>query len=253
MRDMTLAGQSPYSLDEARAVIAGYAFATRPFAWRPPQGQSSLGEPPGARRVPIWAYETYDQVQGGKSQHAEATDILVAAGLNGRIDSKLFAVIKAVLPEAFRALGEVPDDVTFWDLPREDLWNPPPGSHSWYLLRAWWLLAGAPGVKVARTHKVLHHKRPRLVPLIDGKTVGPLEVAATANSFGGNSWVQLHEELNRYREEFEELERWFNDIRVGEPTLFRLRLHDILLWCRVTKQDDEARRKGEQVLREANR
>lgn len=86
---MTLGGESAYSLDEARAVIAGCAFATRPLAWLPPKGSPSFGDPPAAAAVPIWAYGTDDQVQGSVDERTGAIDVLVTAGLNGRIDSKL--------------------------------------------------------------------------------------------------------------------------------------------------------------------
>src|SRR2546427_741056 len=85
---------------------------------------------------------------------AGASDLFIAAGLNGRIGSKEYAALRAVAGEAFEALAEIPDDQTFWGLPRSEILEPSMESPSWHLHRAWWLLEGAEGIKVARAHKV---------------------------------------------------------------------------------------------------
>jgi Family of unknown function (DUF6308) len=243
-----LAGLPSYSLTEAQAVIAGYVLARRRLNWQPPRG-AAFGPAPSNTQVPRWAYATYDLVPGGLTAQPAPIDILVAAGLNGRIESRQFADIWAVLPQAFEALAQVPKDVTFWSLARDDVINPPPESPSWYLHRAWWLLDGLDGVRVARTHKVLHHKRPRLAPLVDGRTVKPLESAAKANGYGDNYWAEIHRELSLYEDEFDHLESWFEALPGSGQPLSRLRLHDILVWCRVTRgEDTEARRVGEELL-----
>jgi hypothetical protein len=48
---------------------------------------------------------------------------------------------------------------------------PTPDSPGWHLWRCWTLLMGVTGIDVARAHKILHHKRPKLFPLIDNQTL----------------------------------------------------------------------------------
>jgi hypothetical protein len=83
---------------------------------------------------------------------------------------------------------------------------------------------------------------------VDSKTAPPLERAAMANGFADNTWAQIHEELGRSEREFDELESWFRGLHGPRLPLSRLRLHDILLWCRVTGEDAEARQLGQELL-----
>ena len=71
----------------------------------------------------------------------------------------------------------------------EDLIVPPTrtSSPAWPIWRAWSILMGIEGVDIARTHKILHHKRPKVFPLIDNETVTWLR--------GGESvWAAIHDE-----------------------------------------------------------
>lgn len=85
------------------------------------------------------------------------------------------------------------------------------------------------GIKVALTHKLLHHKRPDLFPLIDNRTV-PLLKPHTDTEVG--LWGVVHRELTRNEEQFGALERTFAELATEDHDvrLTRLRLHDVLLW-----------------------
>ena len=90
-----------------------------------------------------------------------------------------------------------------------------------------------PHVGLARAHKVLHHKQPLLVPLLDTVTAGIYQ-DDTGHRLRGdwNLWQHVRAEIDDSRAEFEDLREWFTGqaaARGGLP-LGLLRLHDILLW-----------------------
>lgn len=87
-----------------------------------------------------------------------------------------------------------------------------------------------PGLGIARVHKVLHHKRPRLVPLLDIETVKPIRAAADASAFG--SWQLIHDEIHAHAEHFQTLAGEFGKLAagIGDVSLSWLRLYDILVW-----------------------
>jgi hypothetical protein len=105
-------------------------------------------------------------------------------------------------------------------------------------------------IKVATTHKVLHHKDPRHFPLIDNVTA-----KAYSKTEG---WLGIHSEVGGQKRAFVELERWFEDLAQehGGVALNRLRLHDILLWADLSASTtrtgmsnrERARNKGRVVL-----
>lgn len=241
---VVLAEAISYSIDEARQTLAGYCLALKAFRWSPPRRSRSFGERPREEYVPRWAYSTYDDLPANRHRpEVREIDILVAAGLNARIGSKEFAALRAVCSEAFDALAMVPLDVTFWNLPRSEVKHPPQGSDAWWLTRAWWLLEGARDVGPARAYKVLHHKRPLLVPLLDNETLRPIKAAAEAAGHG-NTWVQIHDDLTHQKLLFGELESWFNSLPGHRLPLHRLRIHDVLLWCHVAGERNDAARAG---------
>ena len=98
------------------------------------------------------------------------------------------------------------------------------------------------GADVAVTHKLLHHAWPRLLPLIDSLTIGKLGRK--------QAWVTLLEDLRRHEFEFSELEEWFRIVVGGRGgvELTRLRLYDILLWCRVAGDEQEAQQVGSTLV-----
>lgn len=204
-----------YSIDEAKATIRQYAFATSKLS-------TACGELATAR----FGYATYDCLPVAESPALSGIDALIAAGLNGRMDVKRAAGILAVgecVGEHIAALDRMGG--CFWELDAHELGDlPSDGSAGHHLRSAWRILMDLEKVGVAVTHKTLHHKRPHWFPLLDGKT----KVAYPR----GRAWLGIHADLHRHAEQFSELERWFaEDEGTGAVHLTRLRLHDILLWC----------------------
>jgi hypothetical protein len=112
--------------------------------------------------------------------------------------------------------------------------------------RAWEECMRTPQVKVALTHKLLHHKRLELFPLIDGKTKPLLDVHADDIT---GMWGVVHRELTANSDQFSALEKAFAQLvdEQGDVPLTRLRLHDILLWLKATGNWDYAVGRGRET------
>lgn len=233
-----------FSQDEARSIIAGYALGRTEAIELKAVGTCKELEHRNFD-YPRWGYRTYDCILSSPGSACEPVDYLVVSGLNGQIDVSAVAALQEACPLAFAELSRVDEDVYFWELDAHRLSAFPeercPERHLW---RAWCHMMTMPQLGVALTHKTLHHKRPRLFPLIDGQTVG---------SLGDHAWRTIHTDLNQEEgKPFEELETWFADLVRDQADcvpLSRLRLHDILLWCRIIPgQQDEAISKGKKFL-----
>jgi hypothetical protein len=207
-----------------------------------------------------WAYRSYDCVPA-LTGPLTVVEIGLTAGINSRVSGAPIAGVTAVLPEVNEALCHLLLHQTFWDIQaRVVARGPLPGRPWWWMHRALWLLEGVRGVDVAIAHKTLHHKRPALFPLLDGKTLRCYPQ--------GRAWPGIHAELTSQRSQFEQLEAWFADCacgqdaegvdhehtetgpctcRLGSVPLMRLRLHDILLWCDVTGERAAAAAAGKDV------
>jgi hypothetical protein len=214
-----------FNVDEVWDVVHGYAFDSVSVAARPPSGPP-FGSFPTGLEHPRYAYRSYDCVTSDDGP-LTMNDVLLTAGLNSRISATVAARIMAIAPELDEALRQIPPETRFWDLDPAQLASPTEGTTSWWLHRAWWLLMNLAGVKISTTHKVLHHKRPAVFPLIDRQT---------QEFLGEWPWRTIHCDLNdtdEARSEFQRLEDRFAaeaGDRGGAP-LTRLRIHDIVLWC----------------------
>lgn len=239
---MVTIGRESYLVETVRQVLAGYAFKTERIDFDPGT-RTAVGDPPVLEPRPVWGYRSYDCVPADSGALTDR-DLLVSAGLNGRVDSKAFLSLRAAEPEVSRALQAIPDEQTFWDLDAKDIAGlPGRRTGAWSVWRAWWVLMCTPDVGLALTHKVLHHKRPALFPLLDNQTVAALPP--------GRAWLSIHQELTEGAAEFEDLENWFADQAVERNgvRLTRLRIHDIVLWCSVSKErHDIVLEHGREVL-----
>jgi hypothetical protein len=232
-----------FTEERAKSVIAGYALGTRQTQFQRKRGCETITRAP--IEVHRWGYKTYDCVLSSKGPDCEPVDYLVAGGLNGRIDVGAVAALQVAAPPALNELAKIEEEVTFWELREDRLIDIPgeecPERHLWL---AWCHMITMPEIGVALTHKVLHHKRPRLFPLADGQTIKALGQ--------GEAWQTIHRDLNRNAEPFEQLESWFGHLvnnQDGLVGLSRLRLHDILLWCRMMpREEKEAVRLGEKLV-----
>jgi hypothetical protein len=227
-------GAAVYSAAEALETVAKYAFGTEIIEPADPRFPDAF-EP---HEVPRYAYRTYDCVPASPGRRFSDLDLCVVAGLNAGVDVPTFARLRSF---ADRAAGHLdiahnrqPD---FLQLIRDELCDhPPEGSAGWHLNRAWRQGMATPGLNVARVHKMLHHKRPQLVPLLDNKTIEPITEAARVA--GCNRWQLIWDEIHAHKELFQDLGGEFDKLATGvdDVSLSWLRLYDILVWMKVAGQ-----------------
>jgi len=242
--DIVIGGRG-HTVREIQEIVAGYAFGTEAVSFDP-QGRVPVGDAPTLAPVPRWGYRSYDCVPTTSGPLTEL-DMLVANGLNGQLDLSACLAVRAVAPAVDAALARIPVDLCFWQLGAGDVAAvPAPESDAWWIWRAWWLLIGTPGVGIALTHKILHHKHPSVFPLLDGKTRELLADRVPDM----NAWQVIHSELGAAAGPFTGLERWFAELAVAEGgvPITRLRIHDIVLWCDAVGQAEVAQKAGAAFL-----
>lgn len=228
--------------DDALAVVVGYCLGQESVEWRMPR--TGVGDPVDPGDLGAFAYCTYDCIRGSSGTGLKAIDILLADGLNAQMRARNIAAALAVAPEVSEYLAQIDEEVRFWDLARDDVSERPESETApgWPLWRAWTVLISAPGIERARTHKILHHKRPDVFPLLDNET---------ADYVSPDPWGKIHDDLLATADAWESLEDQLNDRLRGEAgcvELTRLRLHDILLWCRATGRTTLAQELGAEIL-----
>lgn len=238
---MLKVGCKSIDVEDAKALIAGYCFGDKAGRWDPPPegGERYASHLPDVtwRR---WAYRCYDSIPPVASPELKGLDLLIPVGLN--VTQGYGTELLERLMSAGRLVSEtmaaVPEGATFWELGRNEIEPaglPEEGSVSWALHRSWAILMSTPKCGVTITHKILHHKWPRLFPLIDRQTKALLAE--------NTSWLNVHDDLTSQEAEFAALENWFDELRLKQnegPALTRLRLHDIMLWSLATGEADEA-------------
>ena len=234
---------APIPWDDALATVLGYARAKRPLKIRTPS------HPDGHTvQVRAYSYSVYDCVPASEDDEFAWLDVLVVDGLNGQLSQRSIVALKNAGDRAWEHVREADTRAAgraFWDLPIEEVIEPPlPGSAGQSLFRAWEQCFHTEHVEVALTHKLLHHKRPRLFPLIDRQTRPRL--IAQVGTQAGRIWAVIHRELNRNAEQFGALEAALAQVLVekDDVLLERLRLHDILLWLDVTRRRQDAAAAG---------
>jgi hypothetical protein len=162
----------------------------------------------------------------------------VATGLNGELGVAAIGALHLATRRAAPFLAKAADQAQeFNKLPLAELAdNPPDKTVGWLLNEAWQQMMNTPGVGTALAHKVLHHKRSALFPLLDRRTADVLRSAGQPH--GQNAWQVIWTDIDRSRAEFEELRAWFADLAAkrGGPPLGLLRLHDILTWLQAVDQ-----------------
>jgi Family of unknown function (DUF6308) len=243
---ITLAGIEAYSVEDAFRALVGYAFATYEAKTKPGWGDSQV------MQLPVWAYRTYDCVPASDGNDFSDLDVLVLSGLNVRLTAGAIAQLRWAASRAAKPLGHARrlaarSNCSFWDLPEYEIADDPPeGGIGAYLHEAWKACKATPDVGVTRTHKLLHHKAPHLVPVIDRVTRPALSSAAGDDM---NLWQVIHRDVRRPA--FADLEDRFGAYAdsKGEVALTRLRIHDILLWLhRQPSQRASALRCGDRLL-----
>ncbi|WP_155387636.1 DUF6308 family protein [Catellatospora paridis] len=217
-------------MTQALETVSAYAFATETLDPGPRFPYAFTPHP-----VPRYGYRTYDCVPSSPGPAFTDLDLLVSAGLNADLNVRTLVRLRSFADRAaehLEAAHRIQPD--FLLLPRDELGDSPPqGTAGWHLHEAWRQGTATPGLKVARVHKVLHHKRPRLVPLLDNWTIAPIDTAATSR--GCTAWQQIHDEIHAHAEQFRDLAAAFDQLACGpgDVSLSHLRLYDILIWMSV--------------------
>ena len=225
---------------EALAAVLGYARAQRDLRikWTPsyPDGVTI--------KVRAYAYRVYDCVPPSEDDEFAWLDVLLVDGINGKMDHAAITALKDAADRAWphvRTAIERADGRAFWELPEVEVGRrPPAGTTGEALEHAWRECMQTDDVGVALTHKLLHHKRPDLFPLIDGLTAPRLEPHTDGDV---RLWGVVHRQLRANAAEFAALERTFAELMneaEGDVRLTRLRLHDILLWLRAARKWNHA-------------
>jgi hypothetical protein len=229
-------GEAVYSTARAFDAVWEYASATETIG---PDPDPRFRDAFAPHTVPRYAYRSYDCVPASEGAAFSDLDLLVTAGLNARIDVTTLARLRSFADRAAVHLDAAhrlePD---FRRLGREELGDDRPkvrGSAEWHLYEAWRQGMATPGLRIARVHKMLHHKRPWLVPLLDNETVQP--IAAAAGARGCGAWQLIYDEIHAHAGHFQELADRFDERAktIDGVSLSWLRLYDILVWMKVAR------------------
>ena len=240
--DVLIVAAEEVPCDNALAVVVGYCLGEERVTWKRPI--SAVGDELKALRRGAFAFGTYDCVEASQSHRLEPIDILVADGLNAQLRAGDIGGVLAVADAVSDELARIGPGVKFWELPRDEVVTPPsnPDRPAWAMWRAWTILMGVEGVDVARAHKILHHKRPSVFPLLDNATMSFLGKAG--------AWAAIHDNLTEASAAWRKLETDIGRLLSGKnmPAPTRLRLHDILLWTRATGRRPLAYQHGRKAL-----
>lgn len=111
-----------------------------------------------------YCYELYDCIPMPQDNELSVHDIWLANNIEAGIEWRHFIAIWGARPRINRALSQVPINVALTDDWVEE-------NDGWAKLHHLFEVMDVEGTSYARISKILHKKRPRLIPLIDGKAV----------------------------------------------------------------------------------
>lgn len=180
------------------------------------------------------SYEAYDLLDIAQDSSLADLDILAANNIRARMDGRAFLTFKRNKAKIERALRALPVDVAL-----DDPW---PDEHSmWQAIADASLACWDEQVREARVTKVLHKKRPRLTPLIDGLVVISKYYAGYAGARGGVPGMiavtrRIREDMMRNATTLQDLQKTLEDRPIN---LTRVRLFDILLWMGYPARDND--------------
>jgi hypothetical protein len=206
-----------YTLGEALEVVLGFAF-----------GLQVPGSPYSEENPRLFAYRSYDCALRSPATQVCEEDVFASIGLNSGIKAEVILKVLAVIDNEtdLPDLATVPD---FWLLDPKRLLSDPGVGHPEHALWWWYkLLTSNDGVGGAVASKIVHHRHPTVMPLWDSVVGRAYHV--------GDTWAEIHADLNGNGEWFAELERRFSLYLAHHENGFgvelaRLRLLDILVWA----------------------
>lgn len=171
------------------------------------------------------SYEAYDLLDIAQDNTLTDLDVLAANNIRARMDGRAFLRFKRNKAKIERALWSLPVDMAL-----DDPW--PDGHSMWQAIEDAYFACWDEQVREARVTKVLHKKRPRLIPLIDGLVVISKYYAGYAGPRGGVPGMiavtrRIREDMIRNASALQDLQK---RLQQREIHLTRIRLFDILLW-----------------------
>ncbi len=124
----------------------------------------------------VAAYEAYDKLQVQQAHGLSAFDILLASNIGANLSGEDFMQLWRKREEIGRRLAEIPTTLDLADksLSDEDLWES---------LKKLFEVCRCKGVSYSKMTKILHKKRPRLIPIVDNDVV--------AYKYLDDSWLVL--------------------------------------------------------------
>jgi hypothetical protein len=171
-------------------------------------------------------YNSYDCASIEQDNTLRDSDVLIANKLGARIGQESLLVFRRNRAKIETALESVPVGVGLDDSwqDEESMWRTIANVY-----RACW----ASDVGEARTTKVLHKKRPQLIPIIDGRMVISWYFAGYSGpkKRGIDRMIdvtqRIREDVARNRDPLQELQKEL--VKAG-VNLTRVRLFDVVLW-----------------------
>jgi hypothetical protein len=129
-----------------------------------------------------------------------------------------------------RALRRLPSKIDLWDWERNET-----NEEKLLLL---YKLCSRPYFRAARITKMLHVKRPRLIPIIDSYVAQAWGLGVPQTPSGMMTMTfRISEELGQRRNSIEAIKEIASELGPPYASLSRLRLYDIVAW----RQEDEER------------
>lgn len=228
---VTVAGDT-MTIEVAQTCIGRHCSA--PAERWEPDASRTVDVEPDSLRFYASAYRSYDCVPPAEGLALQPIDVLVAAGLGAGLQGGAVDGVMGIVHELDACLARLPDPApALWELTPQELFDE--GGLAAYEGPMWTaaaLLMNVQGVTILTTHAILHHKVPRLFPLLDRRTIGGFSRRSEALR-------ETHADLRRDAAAWEVLETWHRDTIVprlrtpGALALNRLRLHALLLDART--------------------
>jgi hypothetical protein len=217
--ELPSAGPDPVPLPDAVAAVLGYARGRRPLWFRSPVSAEGRWV-----HVLAFGYERFDARPRSEGPLGDP-DVLTAEGLHGRLDRDSWTTVRTALDDAAPLAEQAVERAggrAFWELPAEEFSVLGEPGTVGAALRD---LGTLPGVPPGYVPAALHHRWPRLFPLVAPSTRRQL----WPHLREGDSGVEavIHRELRAQAQGFELLE---TAVAGHGLAMTRLRLHDVLLW-----------------------